>query len=122
MKYKGVRIYVAGKLNDAAVDYNNNRSKMMHVALQLHNSGYSVFVPCMIEQLSMLDVKDWNYEDYFQNSWPWLSASDALFLVSGWETSKGTLREIKEAKRLNIPIFENISDLHNHFIKEEIYE
>ena len=34
-----------------------------------------------------------------------------MFLVEGWEKSKGTLKEIAIAKTYNIPTFEDIDDL-----------
>ena len=110
-KEKKLKVYLAGKLNAEAVGYNNNRSKMMHCAINLHNLGYSVFVPCLVEQLALVDTKDWIYDDYFLNSQPWLEASDVIYLVPGWQGSKGTEEEIESAIKLNIPIFEDILTL-----------
>ena len=36
---------------------------------------------------------------------------DAVILVPGWEGSKGTEGELKEAKRLRMPVFERIDEL-----------
>lgn len=35
-----------------------------------------------------------------------LRRADAVYLLPGWEGSKGTLGEVKEAERLGLPIFE----------------
>jgi len=36
---------------------------------------------------------------------------DAVILVSGWEGSEGTEGELKEAKRIGMPVFERIDEL-----------
>ena len=108
------RVYIAGKLNDMAVDYNKNRSKMMYTGLMAHKLGFSVFIPCLIEQLALLDGH-WEYGDYFDNSQPWLEVCDAILLVKGWKDSPGTLAEIETAKKLNIPIFEDLYTMREYF-------
>jgi hypothetical protein len=35
---------------------------------------------------------------------------DAVLLVPGWKLSEGTLGEIKEAKRLEIPVFKELDE------------
>ena len=36
---------------------------------------------------------------------------DAVILVPGYETSKGALAEIKEARKVGIPIYESVVDI-----------
>jgi hypothetical protein len=50
-------------------------------------------------------------DQFYQYSLAWLEVSDAVFLVPGWESSKGTLAEIARAKELGIPVFENLGEL-----------
>ena len=114
------RVYIAGKLADYAPKYNMNRKRMMQTAIDVINAGFSVFVPSLIEQLALVDEEDWDYNDYFNNSQPWLKVSDAVFLVPGWEDSEGTKKEIKEAKALNIPVFDCIDCLISYFEQDEI--
>ncbi len=115
-----IKVYVAGKLNDMAVDYNKNRAKMMKEGLKLHKKGFSVFVPCLIEQIALIDG-DWEYNDYFLNSQPWLMSSDAVYLVPGWETSKGTQDEVYTAVANGIPVFESKKKMVK-FFKGQSYE
>lgn len=111
---KKVKVYVAGKLNDMAVDYIKNCHKMIKMAKVARNAGFSVYVPC-IDFLEGLVDGYFGYEDYFENSQPWLMAADAILLVPGWETSSGTIREIELAKSKNIPVFFDVESMKDHF-------
>ncbi len=48
---------------------------------------------------------------FYNYSMAWLEVSDAVFLLQGWGSSKGTLAEVKRAKELGIPIFEEYKDI-----------
>jgi hypothetical protein len=101
------KVYIAGKLNDMAVDYIKNVHDMLYWANEVRKLGYAVFVPAL-DFLMGMQFGDWEYKDYFENSQPWLEASDCVFVCPGWETSKGTQKEVKRAKELGIPIFYNL--------------
>lgn len=108
------RVYIAGKLNDMAVDYLYNVHVMMYVAQIVKSCGFSVYVPCMDLLLGiMFGYK--KYHDYFDNSQPWLEAADAVFLVPGWQKSSGTKMEMELATVRKIPIFDDLEDLLDHF-------
>jgi hypothetical protein len=109
------KIYVAGKLNADAVGYIHNMHKMIKTAGELKAAGYAVFVPAL-DILMGLQLGWVDYEQYFGNSQPWLSVSDAVFLVPGWETSPGTAKEITLAKSLDIPVFDNVVEMDIYFI------
>lgn len=98
------KVYVAGKLNADAVGYIKNMHRMIKTAGVLRKNGYSVYVPCN-DILEGLVDGNFDYHEYFDNSQPWLLAADAVFLVQGWETSSGTLKEIKLARENDIPVF-----------------
>jgi len=104
------RVYIAGKLNDDACGYIKNVHRMIMWAEKVRKLGYAVFVPG-IDFLQGVIFGDWEYKDYFNNSQPWLDASDAIFLVPGWETSEGTKREIERAKANGIPVYSDIDML-----------
>jgi len=99
------KIYIAGKLNDMAVDYLHNVHKMMETAEKVRLAGFSVFVPA-IDLLMGIKFGYKDYHDYFDNSQPWIAVADAICLVPGWTTSKGTVIEMNLAKSLDIPIYE----------------
>ena len=77
------KIYVAGKLNDSAVDYIKNLNVMFKVADGVRKLGFAVFVPGLDFLIGVV-FGDWDYKDYFDNSQPWLEASDAVFVGPNW--------------------------------------
>ena len=105
------RVYIAGALNsDSALGYLANTSRMMDMADKVLKSGYAVFVPAL-DMLMCMKFGDYNYDLVFNNSQAFLVACDAVCLTPGWESSKGTQREIALAKEKGIPVFETIEDL-----------
>ena len=109
-KFEKPKVYVAGKLNADAVGYIKNVHRMIKTAKLLRENGYSVYVPA-IDLLEGIVDGNFSYDDYFDNSQPWLLAADAVFLTPLWETSKGTKKEINLAKFVGIPVFEDINDI-----------
>jgi len=83
----------------------------MQAADELRILGYSVYVPCLDLLMGLAVRNEWNYEDYFGNSQPWLMAADAVYLCPGWEDSKGTRREKALADQLGIPTFTSTREL-----------
>ena len=112
------KVYIAGKLNDMAVGYIKNCHKMIKVAKEVRNAGFSVYVPC-VDFLEGLVDGNFEYEDFFNNSQPWLLSADAIFLVPGWGSSEGTKREIALARENDIPIFDSIEVMQAHFCKDK---
>lgn len=104
------RVYIAGKLNGMACDYIKNVHQMIIWAEKVRKLGFAVFVPGLDFLQGML-FGDWEYTDYFDNSQPWLEVADAIFLVPGWESSKGTQKEIERATKQGIPVFTNLNEL-----------
>ena len=109
-KIRRKRVYVAGKLNDMACAYIQNVYKMCTAAERVRKAGFAVFVPG-IDLVMGLIHGNWTYEDYFENSQPWLDASDAVFVTASWKTSVGTRREIERAEAQGIPVFYTLAAL-----------
>ena len=108
------KVYIAGKLNDMAIDYIKNCHKMIKTAKRVRDAGFSVYVPC-IDILEGIVDGDFGYEDFFNNSQPWLLSADAIFLTPGWGTSEGTKREIALARENDIPVFDSLEVMIAHF-------
>lgn len=112
------KVYVAGKLNADAVGYINNCHRMIKTAREARKAGYAVYVPCN-DFLEGLVAGDFGYNDYFDNSQPWLEAADAILLVPGWETSEGTKRELATAAYNCIPAFITVEGMDKWFKNED---
>ena len=108
------RIYIAGKLNADAVGYIKNVHHMIMWAEKVRKAGFAVYIPA-IDFLAGVVHGDWEYNDYFDNSQPWLDAADAVFLVPGWRDSPGTTRELDRASRQGIPCYEDLDDMVKDF-------
>lgn len=112
-----MRIYVAGAYSsDNVIGVLNNINIGIRLSTILLLKGFSPFCPWLDFQfhLSLRENEKLNVEDYYKYSIDWLKVSDALLLVPGWENSKGTLKEIKVAKSLLIPVFETVEELENY--------
>jgi nucleoside 2-deoxyribosyltransferase len=57
-------------------------------------------------------------EFWYEGTLELLRRADAVVVVSGWQRSKGTRREIDEAGRLGKPVFYSLADLSNWLHKE----
>lgn len=106
---------MAGRLNaNNAVDYLFNVHMMCQVAEAVRMCGFSVFVPCIDLVMGIIFGYE-EYENYFDNSQPWIDVSEAVMLVPGWRPSPGTRREIKRAAKNKIPCFTGMEELLAHF-------
>jgi hypothetical protein len=106
---------MAGALNGMACDYIQNLHRMIIWANKVRKLGCSTFVPGM-DFLAGLVNGDWIYADYFNSNQAWLEVTDAVFVVPGWENSKGTQKEIDFALKHNIPIFYTLEEIENWLV------
>jgi len=104
------RVYIAGKLNDQAIDYIKNVHKMMEYANEVKKLGCATLVPCL-DILMGIKFGNYAYKDYADNNMAWVEVSDIVFVCPGFETSKGTLAEIKRAEELKIKVVYSTEEL-----------
>ena len=108
------RVYVAGAMSSSdPIQFLENLRKGMRLSTETLLAGYSIFSPFI------------DYSYFFQlhggerisieliqsQSMAWLAVSEAVLLVPGWESSKGTAHEIAFANRHEIPIFQSLEEL-----------
>lgn len=107
------RVYVAGAYSaDNVLDVLKNIGKGEEYCADLFAMGFAPFCPWHDKSYVMFNWSmDFTVQQFYDFSIAWLKVSDAMFLVPGWEGSKGTLKEIEVAKELGIPIFNRICDL-----------
>jgi len=98
------KIYVAGAYssNDVMGVLENIRRGIEKCA-ELLGEGIAPFCPWLDYQFQFFNKK-LTKTDYYNYSLAWLEVSDEVFVLSGWENSAGTIKEIEKAKELGIPI------------------
>ena len=112
------KAYIAGALNSDAVGYIKNLNRMIVHSEIVRRMGVAVFVPgidCMVG----ITMGDLEYNDYFDNSQPWLDTSDFVYVTPDWGNSKGTKEEIIRAYANFIPVFFDPEEV-ERFIKPHI--
>jgi hypothetical protein len=80
------------------------------VAAKLMKMGHSPFCP-WLDYLFQFVRDDLTLDDYYRYSIDWLRVSDALLVIDQRKNSQGVKMEIKEAEKLQIPIYWSIGDL-----------
>jgi len=102
-----LRVYVAGKYSaDNVVDVLRNIGKGEKAASELFWAGFYPFCPWHdASYIKDNPDNDFDVSSFKRHSMAWLEVSDCIFVLDGYEESKGTLAEIERAKELNIPIY-----------------
>ena len=86
-------VYLSGKITE-----NKNYKYDFNVAeVYLRNQGYTVINPAQLDEIS---TKELSYEQYMQICYRLIDISDIIFMVSGWQSSKGANAELSYAKSL----------------------
>ena len=104
----GRRLYIAGPYSaNNVITVLDNMRNGMRVAVEALLEGFSPFTPWHDYhfQLSLIGNEKLCVEHYYRFSMDWLEASDAIYVLNGYETSKGTLAEIGRADELSIPVY-----------------
>ena len=98
------RIYVAGAYSaDNVITVLNNIAKGQKMCADILADGNAPFCPWLDYQFQ-LHRQDLTVKDYYRYSMAWLEVSDEVWVMRGWEQSKGTIAEIKRAQELNIRV------------------
>lgn len=112
------RIYVAGPYSaNNVLDVLKNIGHREKVCGELFQMGFVPFCPWH-DKSNVIDFynNDFTVEQFYNYSIAWLEVSDAMLVIGYWQDSKGTLEEIKIAKRLSIPIFYSIKELEENYV------
>ncbi len=107
------RLYIAGAYSaDNAITLLNNMRKGMRMGTRVLCQGIAPFVPWLDYQFQLMlqDGENLILSDYYAYSLAWLEVSDAMLVLPGYESSKGTHAEMKFAREHGIPIFFELED------------
>ena len=110
---KPIRVYVAGCYSaDNVIDVLKNIGRGEYYCAKLFQLGFAPFNPWADRTfIYHFFNNEFTVKQFYDYSIAWLEVSQCVYLVNGWQKSKGTKTEIKIAKKLNISVFENIGDL-----------
>ena len=104
-------VYVCGPYSNVDhIEVCNNISRARATAQCLWASGYAVICPHM--NSAHLDGVI-SYSKFAKAYINIMLRCDAVFVIDGWESSFGSIEEIKAAKVAGIPIYYNLEDLKN---------
>ena len=113
-----IKIYIAGALSSkeknnrnpsqVVVDYLQNVHRICKVAGEVRKMGFAPYVPALDLLLGVVNG-DWIEENYRGLGMEFLEICDAMLVISN---SWGVQEEIKEAKRLCLPIYYSLEELH----------
>ena len=102
----GSTIYLSGPMTD---EFCFNFENFFHWAYVFRQSGYQVINPAEIDCLKMFD--GWKYEPcmweevIFEDCKLITDSADAIFVLKGWEDSRGVARELCAAQMAGKPVY-----------------
>lgn len=100
-------MYIAGPYSATSILAGlENIRRGQRAATEYLLAGYAVFCPWLDHQL-FLQLREGEQIDLAtirEHSMAWLSVSDMVVVLEGWEQSEGTKAEIKRAEELGIPV------------------
>lgn len=90
----GFRVMVSGPMTGIP---HFNRPMFDDVTEQLRREGYIVYNPASLPV-------GWNHDQYMATTLAWIEHVDALYMLDGWQDSKGAVMEFDRILRNRIPI------------------
>ena len=108
------RVYVAGPYDDDnVISVLNNIRRSIETAAYLMREGFAVYCPFLDFQIALTSSgPTLRKQDYQRNSMAFVETCDFILVLSKWEDSGGTKREIARAEELQIPVYYSIYDFH----------
>lgn len=117
------RVYVAGLFSRNekgemanTIETLNNIRNGLHLSTEVLLAGLVPFTPWLdfMYFLMLPEGRSISETAIKRYSMSWLEVSDAMLLLQGWQASSGTLAELRMAKKLEIPHFEELQDILDH--------
>lgn len=92
------KIYISGAITGTS-DY---MKRFSQAQVELMKLGYSVINPAAVN--AMLP-EDTTWEQYMDMSMTMLSMADGIYMLDGWENSKGANMELEKARALGLTVY-----------------
>ena len=108
------RIYIAGAMSSSScLQFLENLRRGIRVSAELVLNGYHPFSPFIDFQffLALRNDEKITIEMIQAYSMAWLEVSEAVLVLPGWESSKGTVAEVARAQELGIPVYYSMEEL-----------
>jgi len=115
------RIYVAGSMsNPNPLKFLENLRRGIRVSAELVLLNYHPFSPFIDFQffLALRNDEKITIEMIQAYSMAWLKVSEAVLVLPGWESSKGTVAEVARAQELGIPVYYSMEELIDNLDKD----
>ena len=108
------RVYVAGAYGAPnPIQLWSNQRIGIRAAVEVLLEGFIPFCPFIDSSffLMLREGEEITQDCIYEYSLSWLSVSDCVLVIPGWENSKGTIAEIAKAKEIGIPVFYSMDTL-----------
>ena len=89
-------VYLGGRINAAYDDEEPNDETLAQSETFVTNLGYIPLNPTRIDQIT----KEVTFEKYMKICYGLIDIADTIFMVSGWQKSKGANAELTYAKSI----------------------
>jgi hypothetical protein len=86
-----MKVYVSGKIS--GLDPVEAKKNFIKAELRLRNQGHEVMSP-----KGVMDFAGFEHEDYMHVCKAMVDVCDAIYMLSNWQTSKGSREELNYAK------------------------
>ena len=107
------KVYVAGAYSGGNIlECLKNIGRGEEYSAKVFMLGYAPFCPWHDKDYVIKNWRDeFTVKMFYDYCMVWLDVSDIIFVIPGWENSKGTLAEIERAKELGIPVVYSFEEL-----------
>lgn len=92
----GLKVMICGPMTGLP-DF--NRPQFNEVAEKLYCKGFTVYNPTVLPA-------GWSHEQYMEVTLRWTDEVDAIYMLDGWERSKGAVMEFDRILRHRLPLMQ----------------